>query len=313
MKKSAPAQGVTSSMQHLRHVKLTIATAVRNAIDAGRRDSLVRCVESVSRLKADHEHVIYDGRSTDGTVALLRELEARTPGLKVISEIDTGIYNALNKGIRDARGEWFYVIGCDDFISDPEVLDRVLAVHADSDVIVTPVKCGDKVFQFESMESLKWILWEMPYCHQGVVMKTAQCRRLGGFDETYRIVADYDLLFKAHCAALKFHYSFTPFAEFSVNGESFGNRARMDSDFAFCRARHFRLGENSPSVQGKPAMLPITALLPFLFHHDSALRSSARYFGKRWMWHHFRPVLSFFSKERTCLHSRSLTNRGIVR
>ena len=64
--------------------------------------------------------------STDGTVELLRELEAKTPGLRVVSEPDTGLYNALNKGVRDAQGEWFYVLGCDDYIIHPQLLDEII-------------------------------------------------------------------------------------------------------------------------------------------------------------------------------------------
>ena len=76
-------------------MKLTCVTAVFNAIKSGNRESLIRCVESVAKLKTEHEHLIYDGASTDGTVALLRELEAKTPGVRVVSE-------------------WVYVLGADE-------------------------------------------------------------------------------------------------------------------------------------------------------------------------------------------------------
>ena len=85
-------------------MKLTCVTATFNCIKAGNRERLIRCVESVAKLKTEHEHLIYDGVSTDGTVELLRELEKRTPNLHVVTESDTGIYNALNKGVRDAKG-----------------------------------------------------------------------------------------------------------------------------------------------------------------------------------------------------------------
>ena len=107
-------------------MKLTCVTATFNCIKAGNRERLVRCIESVAKLKTEHEHLIYDGESTDGTAELLRELEAKTPGLKVVSEPDTGIYNALNKGVRDAKGDWFYVLGADDYILHPDVLDSII-------------------------------------------------------------------------------------------------------------------------------------------------------------------------------------------
>ena len=78
-------------------MKLTCVTATFNCIKAGNRERLIRCVESVAKLKIEHEHLIYDGASTDGTVDLLRELESITPRLKIVSEPDAGIYDALNK------------------------------------------------------------------------------------------------------------------------------------------------------------------------------------------------------------------------
>ena len=272
-------------------MKLTVVTAIRNAVAAGNHDALVRCVGSVSKLKTAHEHLIYDGASTDGTMNLLRELETKTPGMRVVSEPDTGIYNALNKGLRDAKGEWFYVLGCDDFISHPAVLDRIIAESRTFDIVASPVESGGKPGQFQSKRDLKWILWTMPYCHQGIVMRTAVCRDLGGFDETYRVVADYDMLWKAHAAGLRFRYVFEPFADFSQSGTSHGFPERMERDFATCRARHFRLDEPLFQESDRPACIPLHCLLPFFFHHDFALRYSARFFAKRWLKTRFRPLM----------------------
>lgn len=64
-------------------MKLTCVTATFNCIKSGNLDRLIRCVESVAKLKTEHEHLIYDGASTDGTVKLLRELESKTPGFSL--------------------------------------------------------------------------------------------------------------------------------------------------------------------------------------------------------------------------------------
>ena len=272
-------------------MKLAIVTAVRNAVAEGRRAGLIRCIHSVAALKTPHEHLVYDGASTDGTVELLRELEVKTPGLAVISEPDTGIYNALNKGLRNATGEWFYVLGCDDFISHPAVLDRIIAESRTFDIVASPVESGGKPGQFQSKRDLKWILWTMPYCHQGIVMRTSVCRDLGGFDETYRIVADYDILWKAHAAGLRFRYVFEPFADFSKSGASHGFPERMERDFAACRANHLRLAKPLFRKEGRPAVLPLRCLLPFFLHRDFALRCSARFFAVRWLKALLRPLL----------------------
>ena len=76
-------------------MKLTCVTATFNCIKAGNRERLVRCIESVAKLKTEHEHLIYDGASTDGTVELFRsaaldtsrQVEIRLEAIHRIKEI----------------------------------------------------------------------------------------------------------------------------------------------------------------------------------------------------------------------------------
>ena len=196
-------------------MKLTCVTAVFNAVKSGNRDRLIKCVESVAKLKTEHEHLIYDGASTDGTIELLRELECRTIGLKVFSEPDTGIYNALNKGIRDAKGEWFYVLGCDDYICNPELMDKIISeLNNDCDIFATAVVYGsaDGLRTTLSIPCLTDIYNRQCACHQGEIMRTRVARELRGFDEQYQIAADSDMFFKAHLARYKFKYDKVAFA-----------------------------------------------------------------------------------------------------
>src|SRR5438045_3509393 len=105
---------------------LTVITVVRN--DAS---TIENCLASVARQTLSAEHIIVDGQSTDGTREILAEAQAHYPRLTVISEPDTGIYDAMRKGIERARGE---VIGClnaDDFYASTTVLERVAHVFAD--------------------------------------------------------------------------------------------------------------------------------------------------------------------------------------
>ena len=72
-------------------MRLSIVTINRN-----NADGLKKTLESVIfQHFNEFEYIIVDGASTDGTIDVLRELEPKTPGLKVVSEPDTGIYNAL--------------------------------------------------------------------------------------------------------------------------------------------------------------------------------------------------------------------------
>lgn len=258
-------------------MKLTCVTATWNVIKAGNRESLIRCVKSVAALKTEHEHLIYDGASTDGTAELLRELEAITPGLKVVSEPDTGIYNALNKGVRDAKGEWFYVLGADDYIFAPDVMDDIVSgLNEDDDEVITNVKLEGVAKYSMRLINLECTLTLTPYCHQGVILRTSLIKKFGGFDESYRIVGDYELLLRMHMSGLRFRVSDKVFASFSAAGVSSVLKEKMNDEFHELTRRFYHLSEKEYIKYLATTLLPYRCLVPFVFHKDRAIRYSAR-------------------------------------
>lgn len=257
--------------------KLTCVTAVLNAIRAGNRDRLIRCVESVAALRIPHEYLIYDGMSTDGTVALLRELEARTPDLRVISEPDMGIYNALNKGVRDARGGWLYVLGCDDAIMDPAVLCGLL--NSDMaralEMIASPVFLSeDGACQLKVCRPR--LLCGVPYPHQGLLMRTNLVRRLGGFDESYRIAGDYALILRAVMANAKVGFNDVPFAYYSTGGLS-SNQERCYAEFERVISSALQISLNEARHARMRAPRSMNYIFRCLRHRSDEVRCSARY------------------------------------
>lgn len=90
------------------------------------------------------ELIVIDGGSSDGTVELLRRRQAEIAYWS--SEPDAGIYDALNKGIAAARGEWLYFLGADDAFFSPETLSRVMekaAGRPEIDLVVGRVLLAD--------------------------------------------------------------------------------------------------------------------------------------------------------------------------
>lgn len=254
-------------------MKLTCVTATFNCIKAGNQDSLIRCIESVAKLNTVHEHLVYDANSTDGTIGLLRNLEARIERLKVVSEPDSGIYNAINKGVRDAKGEWFYVLGADDYILNPETLDKLLLEEEDCDEIATICVTHSSIRPI----TLDRIFYASPYCHQGTVIKTNVLRSLGGFDERYRICADYDLFLKLHKAAKCIHIKDVVFAYYDDRGMSSKEYQATIADDSLVASHHFPLSFEYymyfRSHGGRPSL---GLAIRYCFHHDYALRYSAR-------------------------------------
>ena len=260
-------------------MKLTVVTAVRNAVAAGRREALERCVRSVGALQAEHEHLVYDGASTDGTIDVLRELEPKTPGLKVVSEPDSGIYNALNKGVRDALGEWFYVLGSDDYLVAPDSLDALLKSASDDVAMyVSPVQLGGGIRGLR----LHNMFDRTPYCHQGVVVRTDVMRVHGGFDERFRISADFDFLLKVHLSSKNIQYLNLPFAYYSTGGTSDDVPKTLADDDRVLMER-FDASNADVACLRQNGFMPASVWFRFLFHSDYALRYAARYNARQWM------------------------------
>ena len=115
-------------------MKLSIVT-----INYNNAEGLRKTLESVAvQTYHDFEHIIIDGASTDGSVDVIREYENTIKQsvtinksgiqLKWVSEPDNGIYNAMNKGIRKASGEYIQILNSGDLIASEDVTSRMLSV-----------------------------------------------------------------------------------------------------------------------------------------------------------------------------------------
>lgn len=256
-------------------VELTIITAVRNAVKSGNADALRRCVESVAVLPFEHEHLIYDACSEDGSVAILEELSADFPNMKYVSEPDNGIYDAYNKGVRDAVAEWVYFLGCDDYICDGGAMEEALTLAESKkiDFVISPVNEGNTHLFYPRMKAR---LQCMPYSHQGVIMRKDIILRFGGFDTRYRISADADLTFKLHLANVPYLVLNKVYAYFGLGGASTTSYERTRDDTTRSIACGLSLNERQRMLLFHKRVLPIYKVFRFLFHKDLALRASAR-------------------------------------
>ena len=97
---------------------ISIVTVVYNG-----ENSIRKTIESVLCQEfKDYEYIIVDGLSQDNTVSIAKEYEERFEGrLRIFSERDKGIYDAMNKGIRLAKGDYIWLVNADDWI-EPDAL-----------------------------------------------------------------------------------------------------------------------------------------------------------------------------------------------
>lgn len=147
----------------------------------------------------DYEYILIDGASKDGTVDILKEYEPRFEGrMRFISEPDKGIYDAMNKGIKQAKGDLIGLINSDDWY-EPDALETALNARtgAKYEVVYGLLKVfkegkEQRVFLIHH-NYLKNMMIPHPTC-----FVTKECYRdMGVFDaEHYRCAADYDLMLR---------------------------------------------------------------------------------------------------------------------
>ena len=180
-------------------MKITIITTCYN------RASTVRsAIESVlSQDYDDIEYIIVDGASTDGSLEVINDYRERVA--RIVSEPDHGMYEAINKGIRMATGDVVGLLHSDDMLYAPDTVSKIVARMRETGAdflygngLFVNAENTDKVVR-------NWIggdyrLWKVrhgwlplhPTCY---IRREAMLRR-GLYNETYRIAADSDLLFR---------------------------------------------------------------------------------------------------------------------
>lgn len=206
----------------------SIITATYNLVDAGRAEAMRACAESLWVQDCqDYEHIIQDAGSKDGTLDLLEGIARDAPSgiaTRIFSESDSGLYEGMNRGAAQARGEYILMLNSDDSLASPHVLSALLKVSRDGRydfVFGTHIHvnaAGEE--RHYTRASLSAILQRMPYCHQSLAMKASVFRELGGFDLRYRLAADYDLNLRLAAGGYKGLKIATPIARFRDGGAS---------------------------------------------------------------------------------------------
>lgn len=158
-----------------------------------------KTVESVvSQTWQEFEYLVIDGGSTDGSVAYL---ESQTDNITYwVSETDKGIYNAMNKGIAKATGEYLLFLNSGDHFIDTLSLQKAQNHLLKDDVIYFNIDVIDNgsfyVLENPAVLSFSYLHNNLP-CHQCTFIHQSVFERVGFYDESLKIVADWKLLLQA--------------------------------------------------------------------------------------------------------------------
>lgn len=146
------------------------------------------------------EYIVIDGASTDNTIDVIKEYKDLISYW--ISEPDTGVYNAMNKGIAKATGDYIYFLNIGDSFYSSGVLLKVgefACKFKDADLLYGDAwlrYSSGKIEKRASNYISKLNLYQKMICHQTLFAKRKLFIENGGFDEQYKIKADYDWMLR---------------------------------------------------------------------------------------------------------------------
>lgn len=152
------------------------------------------CIGSIqAQTCGDFEVWVVDGASQDGTVELLTRLGQVDPRIHWVSAPDRGVYDAMNKGITLARGEWLYFLGSDDRLYDPTVLADVRAATegGSAEVVYGDVYSPRFGGTYDGVFDVNRIV-SKNICHQAIFLRKSVFSKVGNFDLKYSLLADYE-------------------------------------------------------------------------------------------------------------------------
>ena len=183
--------------------KLSIIT-----VNLNNKAGLQKTIESVfSQTFTDYEYLVIDGGSEDGSKELIKKYENKF--VYCVSEKDKGIYDAMNKGILRADGEYVLFLNSGDYLIDKEVLDKVFQRQLKQDIIfgdiIWDTNGKHKKAKFPDQLSFEFLTTNS-LAHQGTFFKKELFDKTGLYDEEYPIVADWVLfllaVYKYNCSYL---------------------------------------------------------------------------------------------------------------
>lgn len=174
--------------------KISIVTICYNSVKY-----IEKTIRSVlSQTYPNIEYIIIDGGSTDGTKEIIEKYSSKISYW--CSEKDNGIYDAMNKGIKKATGEWINFMNSGDCFASENALANAMAKKIEDNICV--VYC-DAIYDYGDYEikyvcnRLKDITYKMVFCHQSCLIRTS-IHKERPFNLKYKVAGDYDFFYNLY-------------------------------------------------------------------------------------------------------------------
>lgn len=207
-------------------MKVSIITASYNS-----EESIAGCLKSCLDQNYDNiNYLIIDGNSNDKTLEIVKNHQKDYPFVKIVSEKDHGIYDALNKGINLASGDIIGFVHSDDFLASKDIINNIVSMinSQNLDGVYGDLLYVDRgntrkiIRNWKSCDFKPGLLKQgwMP-AHPTLFLKREVYEKHGLFDLSYRISADYDFMLRIfNDSELNFGYLPKVVTKMSVGGAS---------------------------------------------------------------------------------------------
>jgi glycosyltransferase involved in cell wall biosynthesis len=218
-----------------------------------------------AQLCKDFEWIIVDGKSSDQTLSIIEENKEIVSSF--ISEPDYGIYDAWNKGVNLARGDWICFVGADDFLVDPnaigEVSSSLLGIYPEYRIGYRAILLVNQKNQELYKLGDPWSTARknfrdiMTLPHPGLMHHRTLFEEFGLFDTSFKIAGDYEFLLRALKNKEPYYCEGTPVVAMRTGGLSSNPRHSLRSLLESRKAsrKHGRLLPRSPFFLGLARIL----------------------------------------------------------
>lgn len=181
---------------------LSIITINRNNAE-GLRKTIESVLSQDVSDKTQVEYIIIDGASTDESVEVIKSFENNQSNklqiTKWISEPDSGIYNAMNKGIKMATGEYCLFLNSGDYLVDQNVLNNSISLSLKTSIVAGKLQVNLKNGKFGVVTPDKQIslntFYRQSLPHQSTFIQTKLFEKYNFYDENYSLAADWKFFF----------------------------------------------------------------------------------------------------------------------
>lgn len=261
---------------------LSIITINRN-----NAEGLRKTMESVlSQTYLDIEYIVVDGSSSDDSVSIIKEYAQKRENIKWISEHDSGIYNAMNKGVRMSHGEYTLMLNSGDCFVDEHVIERIMPELDGTDIVQgnnIEERAGgvyrnrgygkSDIDLFDAMKG--YFLHQASFCRRDLF------EQYGYFDESYKMCADT----KFFMACLGIHDATFKYVDIDVvNYDINGISAEKNGYWAECHEKE---------LQRVRKELFSNRMFKFMYENDKKIQLYNNLHAHKWIWNMTMVVACF--------------------